>query len=291
MWSLNFSDKMIRSLDLQGGVESLRSKYFYKMLDAFMTASLRPRRSTLDYIRSVLNPRTSNYDRVASTANLIAGICPSLSKRTFKFLLRSQQLPFRQCAIELMNYGSGSTVFLMTVGGEQRVVKVFRRSLGRNRPGLMAIAHEFISKYRLVASWYKDLVPPTQFLILNGPILGRPAVALVQPYLDGEKKDLFRDFLHDELVSLMQNHPLLNEQIRFFAKQTLYCHEKLNLCLDFLGRENVMVLKSKDTFTLHIIDNGYFALEAFHREKPEMLDQIEEYILKLKRLLDASTKD
>lgn len=281
---------MTCELDLQRRIEILRSKYFLKMLDAVVTATLRPHRSTLDSMRSALKPRLPHYDRVASAANVFAGLCPSISRRTFKYLIRSRQLPFHQCGIELMNYGSGSTVFLMTIGVEQLVLKVYRRSLGRNRLGLMTLAHEYKSNYQMVSSWYQDLVPPSQILILNGPLLGRPALGLVQPYLNGEKKDLFRDFLPNDLISLMKANPHLSQQIQFFAKQTLYCYQKLNVCLDFLGRENVMVLKNQGTFSLHIIDTGYFAMEAFRREKPEKQAQFEEYILKLKRLLEVTTK-
>src|SRR5690606_5728262 len=109
--------------------------------------------------------------------------------QTASDLLRSSgQAPFPILHLKLMNYGSGSTVFLLSGKNGYNVLKVYRRSLGKHLHTLQELAEAFRQKYQMIASWYADqpnLVLPANFLILHGPIFDSPAVACLQPYISG----------------------------------------------------------------------------------------------------------
>ena len=59
------------------------------------------------------------------------------------------------------------------------------------RGGLVELAGEYRKKYETVASCYAgphEIVAPASFLILQGPLLGRPAVACLQTDIEGERR-------------------------------------------------------------------------------------------------------
>lgn len=274
----------------QEGLQSLRGRFLYKSFDAVMTARLRPKGSARTNLAALLNPNKANYDRVAAIAHLIDRLVPGAMTAFIRLLIRDSKFPFRDVSLVPLGYGSGSTVFRLPGRDCDHVLKIYRRSLGKRSRPLMALTAEFKEKYDTVSAWYNgavQLVPPAQFLILHGPILAGPAAAVLQPYIEGEIKDLFCDFSDAQLLAMMADDPDFRRQFLFFAQQTVRIWAEQGMCLDMLGYGNVAMIEN-ETGTgcrLLIIDNGIFRLEEIRKKSPRAFARLEQYLSRLRSLL------
>jgi hypothetical protein len=270
-------------------LESLRSRVFFKMMDAALTARLEPRQATGRLLLAILSVRSSHYKRVASTINLADQVIPGTSQRLSDALVSADKLPLAIENFRLMSYGSGSTVFLLDTYAGQMVLKIFRRSLGKQGRSLLNIADEFQAKYRTIVGWFNEadiqLVPPALFLILHGPLLRKPAAATLQPFIHGKKKDLFQDYRDDELLAIFESDPSLGRQFVFFAQKVLDVAAAEGRCMDFIGRDNVLLVEDQAGCSLAVIDNGIFNLEHIRKNNPHIYQQIQAYLERLGRLL------
>ncbi len=272
----------------QWTLETLRSRVLYKVMDAVLTAPLYPRQTFGKYLRTVLSNNASNSQRVALTINLADQLVPGISFRMSNSLISAAHIPFAARRILLMGFGSGSTVFLLDAPGGLKVLKVFRRSLGKRNKRLSAIAGEFHRKYQIVSDWFRhenfQIVPPAVFLILQGPMLGKPAAATLQPFIIGEKRDLFQDFQDDELLNLCWGNPKLKEQVTFLAEKIIEVAKTELLCVDFVGRNNVVLVRDHTGCRISVIDNGIFNLERIQSTKPIVYSQVMAKIERLRRI-------
>lgn len=267
--------------------EMVRSRLLFRSLDAAVTACLRPKADLLASLRELFSLRSSNYNRVAAAVNLVDRMAPGASHAISTLLTRSPHLPFAGTQAELMSYGSGATVFFLRGRGKDRVLKVYRQSLGREPQGVMAVLALYRGKYETVRGWYNGrvrLVPPAQFLIIHGPILDRPAAAILQPYVHGDKRDLFEDFTDEDLLRLLHDNPALARQFVFFVRQTMHVYATQGLCLDFVGRDNLMLVNDGRDWRLLIVDNGIFEPAAMRHKAPDTVAEIESRLRRLLRL-------
>jgi hypothetical protein len=167
------------------------------------------------------------------------------------------------------------------------VLKIYRRSLGKKAQSLAHIADHFKAKYETVCSWYNgriNLVPPAHFLILHGPLFSSPSAAVLQPYIEGHKTDFFLDHPNPELLRLMKNDPELAEQFLFMAEQTLDVYTKQDLCVDFLGRENLMLVEKDGRHQLLVVDNGIFQMTPLQHDAPAVYGRIKARLERLQYL-------
>jgi hypothetical protein len=271
-------------------LEALRTRFLYRSLDAVMTVPLRCRKGPFAYLGSLLSPGSSNYDRVAALVGLIDTLIPGTGRRASEFLFRAGSIPFPGEPLELMASGSGSTVFLLDTGQGRKVVKAYRRTIGRSGDGLRGLATVYKAKYDTVSSWYAgpyDIVLPASFLLLHSPLLGRPAVACVQPYVEGEKRDFFADFDDAELLRLMKEDDGLREQFAFFARRTLKIRDAQRLCTDLLGTQNLMITREGKSWALKLIDYGIFDLRSLEDESAAVCSGIAKLFSRLQSLLSA----
>ncbi len=272
-------------------LDTIRSRFLYKSLDAAMTASLRPKRRFVALAQSVLDPRTSNYDRVASLVNMVDTVVPGLARRATSLICRPPWPPFSAERVELLAYGSGATVFLLEGESGRQVLKIYRRSLGVGPARRNELLGSYRQRYETIRSWYAaspDIVWPADFMILPGPILGRPAVACLQTYIEGEKKDALRGLSDNELVTALGASNGLRRQILAFAKQTRRIYRSQGRCADFLGENNLMLVRSGDRWRLHLIDYGVFDTDRMRRT-PALSERIEGCIGRIESLAQKAS--
>jgi hypothetical protein len=146
------------------------------------------------------------------------------------------------------------------------------------------MAEYYKKNYDTVLEWYGgslDLVLPMEFLVLQGlPLIG-PVAASLQPYVQVEKRDIFEDFSDDEFVRLLNANPFIRDQFLFFAKQTMSQWEERKICYDFVGRQNIMLVKQGEGYRLKIVDVGIFKFDLPEHNLPEKVAQIEQRIHRL----------
>lgn len=262
-------------------------RFLLRILDAAITAPQRPPKSLRAHLWTFFG-RASNFDRIATSLKLADAFLPGLMRATARCLYNAKCLPLLPSTFEFLDYGSGGTVFLLQAHGTSYVFKIYRRSLGQSLATLVTILREQQRKYDMVRRWYNtetEIVPPGQFLITHGALLGSPVVALLQPYLHGAKKDPLQDFTDDELLALLASEPALKEQFMSFAKSTIDAFSQGEYCFDLVGRSNVMLIEEKGRHRLAIVDAGVFNLHSLAETAPHTFARLQQLTTRLSTLL------
>ena len=151
----------------------------------------------------------------------------------------------------------------------------------------MEMAEYYRQNYETLLHWYGgplDLVLPMEFLVLQGLPLVGPVAASLQPYVQVEKQDIFEEFSDTDFVKLMEANPFMRDQFIFFAEQTLSQWEERKICYDFVGRQNLVLVKQGGAYTLKIVDVGFFRFDLPEHNHPGKVAQIEQHMQRLTRL-------
>jgi hypothetical protein len=273
---------------LSAAANAASSRYVFRALDAVITAPVAQDRSG-SFGRVFLPLRQAHFKRVQTAANALEARWPQLSSHIRERLVRGERLAFSAYRPpELLGYGAGSTVFRMPADaapGEDAVLKVLRRSLGREPGYVLAEAREAQALYRRFATLYDgaDLVVPTHYLVLQAPLLGRPAAACLQPCLTGALRDLF-EFTDEELLTLLHEHAGLATQFRLFVQRTVQSVRATHSCIDLVGHSNVLILPTPEGPRIRIIDFGVMELDDLFRQRPRVAREVRRRIARLVRL-------
>jgi hypothetical protein len=202
-------------------------------------------------------------------------------------MFRNNRFPWKPMNIQLIAFGSGAAVFKLDWKSGTKALRLYRRSLGNSVSGLLRTAEYYKKNYATVLDWYGGslgLVLPMEFLVLQGlPLIG-PVAASLQPYVQAEKSDLFEDFSDADFVKLLQANPLVRDQFVFFAEQTMRQWDEGKICYDFVGRENLVLVKDAGKYRLKIVDVGFFKFDLPEFNRPGKIAQIEKKIQRLKYL-------
>lgn len=252
-----------------------------------MVSSLQPKQSAFDQLKAALSYNSPSYARTMSTVNLVDRIIPGIASRISRWMLRNSYFPWEPGNIQLIAFGSGAAVFKSDWKSGAKVLRIYRRSLGKSPSGLLGTAEYYKKNYETVLAWYGgslDLVLPMEFLVLEGPRLVGPVAASLQPYIKAEKRDIFEDFSDTDFVKLMKANPFLRDQFLFFVKQTLCQWDEGKICYDFVGRENLLLVKQEGSYRLKIVDVGFFKFDLPEFNLPGKVAQIEQKIQRLKHL-------
>ena len=259
----------------------------YKTIDAVITAPLNEKVSARQNAKILILSGASNYKRIGAFINLINRVVPGIDRKASKYLMRSKKLPLAEGRLALLNYGSGSTVFRYQNAYGDHVVKISRVTMGKSLATLLKFSRQYKENSSKLAGWYNDkhlLVLPTHFLITQSSFLDTPCVASIQAYMYGKQEDLLRDFDDEQIVHMMKQDRQLGDQFMDFFRGTLHAIESEGLCLDMLGKNNLMLLTREDARQLLIVDYGIFNLDTLARDMPEKLKLVDKDIQRLKIL-------
>jgi hypothetical protein len=202
-------------------------------------------------------------------------------------MFKRNHFPWKPGNIQLIAFGSGAAVFKVDWKSGAKALRIYRKSLGKSVSGLLGTAEYYKKNYETVLSWYGgslDLVLPMEFLVLQGlPLIG-PIAASLQPFIQAEKYDIFEDFPDTDFVKLMEANPFMRDQFLFFVEQTLYQWDEGKICYDFVGRENLLLVKQDGSYRLKIVDVGFFKFHLPEFNHPSKIAQIEQKIQRVKYL-------
>jgi hypothetical protein len=200
---------------------------------------------------------------------------------------KNNHFPWEPGNIQLIAFGTGAAVFRLDWKSGAKVLRLYRKSLGKSTSGLLGMAEYYRKNYETVLAWYGgplDLVLPMEFMVLQGLPLVGPIAASLQPYIQADKRDILEDFSDADFVKLMEANPFLRDQFLFFVEQTMCQWEQGKICYDFVGRENLMLVKEDGSYRLRIVDVGVFKFDLPEFNHPSKVAQIEQKLQRLKRL-------
>jgi hypothetical protein len=202
-------------------------------------------------------------------------------------MFKNSRFPWKPGATQLIAFGSGAAVFKVVWKSGANALRIYRKSLGKPASGLLETAEYYRKNYETVLAWYGgswDLVLPMEFLVLQGmPLIG-PVAASLQPYIQVEKRDIFEDFSDTDFLDLMRANPFMRDQFLFFVRQTVCQWDDRKICYDFVGKENLVLVKQDDGYRLKILDVGFFKFELPEFNLPGKIAQIEQKLRRLKHL-------
>jgi len=265
-------------------------------LDAALTAHLRPAEGVNSLFKSVIRLRSSNYKRISSLVNLFDRLRPGLAESAAHRLMQVNHFPLAGYQMTLLAYGSGATVFLLEKGQDKRVLKVFRRSLGKSARRAWEVAREFQEKHQSLVRWFNEpgegdptdpVVLPSQFLVLHSPLMGVTAGAILQPYLPGKKCDLFLDYSIQEILQICEVNQQLRRQLLDFSAQLFKVLAETGRCFDLVGRENLMLVETNGELRLKIADNGIFNVEQIRVNSPALYDRLQSHLQQLQLIREG----
>lgn len=216
--------------------------------------------------------------------HLVDSLIPGIADKSSSLIYRNSRFPWTPVETELIASGAGTAVFRMSWQGAEKVLRIYRRSLGKSTSGLLRVAAYYKSNYETMLSWYgisSGLVLPMDFLVLQGPPLVGPVAASLQPYIHGQKYDLFEDFSDHALLTLLKEDDRLREQFLCFARQTLLQWQEQKMCFDFLGRQNIMLVDEGGEYSMRISDCGIFKFHYLDGKYTRVKTQVERRIDRL----------
>ena len=267
------------------------SAFIHKLFYAILLSPLQTGQLNSARLSSVPFRKKSGSGRVISAVNFIDRSIPGIASKISRSLYHNNFFPWAPVDIQLIAFGTGAAVFRIFWKGEDNVLRIYRKSVGRSRSGLLEIAAHYKGNYEMMISWYGNspgLVPPMEFLILEGmPLIG-PVAASLQPYIHGEKQDLFEDYTDDELMELFSKNDFVREQFIYFAQQTIYQWNERKTCFDFLGRQNLMLVTHAGDCRLRLPDCGFFKFDILAKKFPETIARFEQRMNRLVSLYEMT---
>lgn len=245
-----------------------------------MLSQLQPKQSALPW-------RSPRFGRIMSTVNFVDKIIPGIASGLSHWMCRKNYFPWVPVDMQLIAFGSAAAVFKLNWESGVKVLRIYRKALGKSPRGLLEMAEYYENNYKRLLHWYcgpMDLVLPMEFLVLQGlPLIG-PVAGSLQPYVQTEKQDIFEDFADTDFVNLMEANPFMRDQFIFFAEQTIRQWDEREICYDFVGRENLVLVKKGGEYHLKIVDIGFFKFDLPEHNYPGKVAQIEQHIQRLTRL-------
>jgi hypothetical protein len=249
-----------------------------------------PRPSFIEHFNAVIRRTTRNFERVALLVNLVDRVIPGTSALVSNLLLKRARLPFRCSSIRVVGWGSGCTVFLLKTAAKQFVLKVYRDTFGLSREQMLCFAHSGKVAFETVVSQFTtqpDIIIPTYFTVIQGPLLGMPVSAALQDYVESDRRDLC-NYSCDELGDLLSCHDKLRVQVALFVENTRRALNEGGFVIDLLGKENVVLQKQCGQYSLLSTDTEMVDSADLKRIDPRKHARYVEYVERLGRALRAA---
>ena len=264
----------------------MRTRLYYRTLDAANTAEVRSNGPASAYLRRSLKLRSSNFDRVGCASKSLAMVAPRLMGRARKALTKTSQLPLHGDLVGPFDYGTSMTCYHL-IAGRRWVLKAFRDSIGQPTDRLLELARRWQANYDTLLRWYEEvpgLIPPTLHAVLRCPLRGAPAVAQIQLLVEGEVSDLLRDHDDAQIESMLVEDPRFHGLFVAFVRGARQAWEGERRTIDLIGAHNLMLYRAPEGLELRVVDMGIVDLDGRRRDDPAWCDEMLTILARMERL-------
>lgn len=111
-----------------------------------------------------------------------------------------------------------------------------------------------------IRSWFGHIpgfLPHQTVTILNAPPMNRPAVVTIQPYIEGDKTDVF-SLSKTKLLELLEQKPYLRTSFTAFINQLRHISRRTHEAPELAGEGNLVFVTNKGRKTcLMLLDANY----------------------------------
>jgi hypothetical protein len=257
--------------DPEYGVQSAPSrlgKYRREFNSAFADVFINPERFPRfdEDLGNLVKPGKSRYEWAVSALKVIDSIIPKSIRGNIKseYGFATDNIPFDSNDYQIgkrLGSGGENSVFLLSSQKNNLpsyVLKINHLSHFENNPGKLLKAGMVQKKeYEEIKDNFAEidgLIPQENYLILHGNKNKKPALAMIQPFMGDNLRDLFNDFEKDELLNVIEKNPSFKKQLTSFVKVLLSNNDLVDREIDILGNNNVVVVNNNGEEKLIMLD-------------------------------------
>jgi len=209
----------------------------------------------------------SKYEKILSFLRLAKNILPEkianiCSDKLKSGLYSEKPMPFNPEKYkfkEKIGKGGGCRVYLLESQIKDQpswVAKILMPSAEGKTP--TESLKNYRQDYEYIRNIYREIpeiILPEHFVIISDPFKKgvSAAAANLQPFMSGEIKDIFR-FKPGELKDLSDKSPVFRNQLKKFCSISLENFHKDKKALDFLGEDNVVIVRNEEEEKLIVLD-------------------------------------
>lgn len=248
--------------------------------------------SLLETLKLLVSPGSEKQPRTRALIQLTHRLMPKLTQHYAKRTI-SRMAKLSPNQPKLIAHGTAHNIFLINIKSKQYALKVnvhsqrIKSDLARRN-----LYDNIKADASKIHSWFghiPGLIPKQQVVILNAPPMNRPAVVTIQPYIAGEKTDLFS--LNDtKLTELLAQKPYLKAPLLSFATETTHIFKRTHQAPELAGDDNLAFISKPGRKTrLMLLDANYVLTpsrsRAWHRPARSLHYARLTYLKKLTKLL------
>ncbi|MDO8498719.1 MAG: hypothetical protein Q7S44_02950 [bacterium] len=263
--------------------------------DVVCTASVTRGQKNSRELAAVLFKSSSwKSDRLLAALNLLGNYIPNAESLIARLVFEPSKMPFLDTSPLAVGRGWEQAVFSFQVKDRKYALKINRESIGLNGEALSVKARQVRMSYQRVKTDFGDipgLVPEEMFLIVHSHLRAIRALAVVQPYMEGELRDFFTDFTMEQLVATLTTNQQLCRQFIPFAERVLGIYQRLpEEFLDIGGYRNLSVVSKGGEKRLILLDPHTLPVTVFSQlEFNNRIERIDHILAKTKnRVLVAA---
>lgn len=278
-----------KMIDERQHITGLR-RYWLLANDVASRAFFQNDGARLSELKAVItSPYVIKVEKLLAGLHIIDRVFPGFERVLARQLLRFDRLPLSNRQLQLIGAGHGQNVFLFDTSRGKMVLKIDRESQGLRMHELLREARRVKAEYEKIRTWYMDipgLVLEEAFCVVNGPLRGSPALATVQPYLEGAPRGFFEDFDEATLLKLLRRDHSLRLTFVAFARRVLQIYRETGECIDLLGKRNLCLLGNRP-FCLRFTDAHDIYGNGRLNRYPHRQGELEQRLAQIERMLEA----
>lgn len=219
-------------------------------------------------LKLLISPGSEKQPRARALIQLTHRLFPKLTLR-YAQLATSRVPKLSLSKPKLVANGSAHNIFLINIKDKQYALKVnvhsqrLKSDLARRE--LLDNIKTDVCKIR---SWFGHIpgfLPRQTVTVLKAPPMNRPAVVTIQPYMGGDKIDIF-SLSEPKLLELLEAKPYLKTSFISFVSQLKHIFRRTHEAPELAGEGNlVLVTQPRRRTRLMLLDANYVITPARSR--------------------------